>query len=283
MPTEHDPQIETLAVHAGERRPGPDGSVVFPIYQSTVFTVEPGTGYHDISYIRLSSTPSQTYLHDKLATLEGAQAAVATCSGMAAVTAALHTLLRAGDHLLAGDCLYGGTHDFLTHHAHDLGWSYTFLDSSRPETWEAARTPRTRAILVETITNPLMRVGRLRELVAFARHHELVTVIDNTFATPVNLRPVSIGFDLCFNSATKYLTGHSDINMGYVAARDTVTPCFRMRRAKSSLPAGSSDLIGGGAGLAHDTTSNATATRTSAAARSFARATTEASAAPPPN
>jgi cystathionine beta-lyase/cystathionine gamma-synthase len=190
---------------------------VFPIYQSTVFSVEPGTSYHDLRYLRLSSTPSQTYLHDKLATLESAEAAVATCSGMAAVTATLHTLLRAGDHLLAGDCLYGGTHDFLTHHAADLGWSYTFLDPSRPETWEAARTPRSRAILVETITNPLMRVGRLREMVAFARRHKLVTVIDNTFATPVNLRPVSIGFDLCFNSATKYLNGHSDIVAGSVA------------------------------------------------------------------
>ena len=217
MPAEHEPRIETLAVHAGERRPGPDGSVVFPIYQSTVFSVEPGTSYHDLRYLRLSSTPSQTYLHDKLATLESAEAAVATCSGMAAVTATLHTLLRAGDHLLAGDCLYGGTHDFLTHHAADLGWSYTFLDPSRPETWEAARTPRSRAILVETITNPLMRVGRLREMVAFARRHKLVTVIDNTFATPVNLRPVSIGFDLCFNSATKYLNGHSDIVAGSVA------------------------------------------------------------------
>jgi cystathionine beta-lyase/cystathionine gamma-synthase len=217
VPAEHEPRIETLAVHAGERRPGPDGSVVFPIYQSTVFSVEPGTSYHDLRYLRLSSTPSQTYLHDKLATLESAEAAVATCSGMAAVTATLHTLLRAGDHLLAGDCLYGGTHDFLTHHAADLGWSYTFLDPSRPETWEAARTPRSRAILVETITNPLMRVGRLREMVAFARRHKLVTVIDNTFATPVNLRPVSIGFDLCFNSATKYLNGHSDIVAGSVA------------------------------------------------------------------
>src|SRR5918911_1225305 len=152
--------METGAVHGGERRPGPEGSVVFPIYQGTVFAVEPGTGYHDIPYIRLNSTPSQRYLHDKLAALEGAQAAVATASGMAAVTTTLLSVLRVGDHLLASDCLYGGTHDFLTHHAHDLGWSYTFIDANRPDTWEAARTPHTRAVLIETITNPLMRVGR---------------------------------------------------------------------------------------------------------------------------
>lgn len=212
-----NPRMETLAVHAGERRAGPEGSVVFPIYQGTVFTVEPGTDYHDIRYIRLSSTPSQTYLHDKLATLEGAEAALATASGMAAMTATLHTVLRAGDHLLASDCLYGGTHDFLTHHAEDLGWSYTFVDPTRPQTWEAARTDATRAFLVETITNPLMRVGRLREVIGFARRHGLVTVIDNTFATPVNLRPIPLGFDLCMNSATKYLNGHSDVVAGSVA------------------------------------------------------------------
>lgn len=212
-----DAHIDTLAVHAGEVRPGPEGSVVFPIYQGTVFAVEPGTDYHDIRYIRLNSTPSQQYLHDKLAALEGAEAAVATSSGMAAVTTALHTVLRAGDHLLAGDCLYGGTHDFLTQHAADLGWTYTFVDPARPETWEDARTDRTRAFLVETITNPLMRVGRLPDVVTFARRHGLTTVIDNTFASPVNFRPLALGFDLCFNSATKYLNGHSDIVAGTLA------------------------------------------------------------------
>ncbi|MQA84931.1 MAG: PLP-dependent transferase [Streptosporangiales bacterium] len=208
--------METLAVHGGERRPGPEGSVVFPIYQGTVFSVEPGTDYHDIKYIRLSSTPSQNYLHDKLAVLEGAEEAVATASGMAAATAPLLSVLRAGDHLLASDCLYGGTHDFLTHHAEDLGWSYTFVDVHRPETWASARTPQTKAFLVETITNPLMRVGRLREIVEFARREGLVTVIDNTFASPVNFRPLAAGFDLCFHSATKYLNGHSDLVAGCV-------------------------------------------------------------------
>jgi cystathionine beta-lyase/cystathionine gamma-synthase len=208
--------METLAVHGGERRPGPEGSVVFPIYQGTVYSVEPGTGYHDIPYIRLSSTPSQRYLHDKLAALEGAQAAVATASGMAAATTALLSVVRAGDHLLASDCLYGGTHDFLTHHAEDLGWRCSFVDVHRPETWAAARTPQTRAFLVETITNPLMRVGLLSEIADFARREGLVTVIDNTFATPVNFRPLAAGFDLCFHSATKYLGGHSDLVAGAV-------------------------------------------------------------------
>ena len=94
-------RIETVAVHGGERRPGPEGSLVFPIYQGTVFSVEPGTDYHDLKYIRLNSTPSQAYLHDKVAALEGAEAGLATSSGMAAATSVLLSLMREGDHLLA--------------------------------------------------------------------------------------------------------------------------------------------------------------------------------------
>jgi cystathionine beta-lyase/cystathionine gamma-synthase len=208
--------MDTVAVHGGERRPGPEGSVVFPIYQGTVYEVEPGTSYHDLKYIRLNSTPSQHYLHDKLAAIEGAEAAVATSSGMAAVTTILLSLMRAGDHLLASDCLYGGTHDFLTGHAADLGWSYSFVDAGRPETWEAARTERTKVFLVETITNPLMRVGRLDEVADFGHREGIVTVIDNTFASPVNFRPLQAGFDVVFHSATKYLGGHSDLVAGAV-------------------------------------------------------------------
>jgi cystathionine beta-lyase/cystathionine gamma-synthase len=212
-----DERIETRAVHAGEQRPGPEGSMVFPIYQGTVFATQPGEGYHDIQYIRLNSTPSQHYLHGKLAALEGAEAALATSSGMAAITTILHTLLRAGDHLLVGDTLYGGTHNFLTDHAADLGWTYTFVDPHDPSSWPAAVQENTRAFLVETITNPLMRVGRLREVVSFARSNGLVSIVDNTFASPVNFRPVVAGFDLVFHSATKYLNGHSDLVAGSVA------------------------------------------------------------------
>ena len=211
--------MDTVAVHGGERRPGPEGSVVFPIYQGTVYEVEPGTSYHDLKYIRLNSTPSQQYLHDKLAALEGAEAAVATSSGMAAVTTTLLSLMRTGDHLLASDCLYGGTHDFLTEHAADLGWSVTFVDAGQPETWDAARTDRTRAFLVETITNPLMRVGVLDQVASFGRREGIVTIIDNTFASPVNFRPLEAGFDVVSHSATKYLGGHSDLVAGAVMGR----------------------------------------------------------------
>src|SRR5581483_4850866 len=138
-------------------------------------------------------------------------------SGMAALTAILHTVLTAGDHVLAADCLYGGSHDFLSGHAESLGWTYTFVDPQAPETWAAAVRPNTRAFLVESIVNPLVRVPPLREVVAFARDHGLTSVVDNTFASPVNLRPLDLGFDLCWHSATKYLNGHSDLVAGCIS------------------------------------------------------------------
>ncbi len=209
-------RFETLAVHAGDERPGPEGALVYPIYQATVYTHAPGTDYHDLKYIRLNTTPSQRHLHGVLAELEGAEAALATASGMAAATACLAALLRPGDHLIAGDCLYGGTHDFIAQHAERHGLSYTFVDVQDPSGWERAVRPSTRLFLVETITNPLMRVPRLREVVEFARSRSLTTLIDNTFATPVNFRPLAAGFDLVFHSATKYLNGHSDLVAGCV-------------------------------------------------------------------
>jgi cystathionine gamma-synthase/cystathionine gamma-lyase/cystathionine beta-lyase len=211
-------RFETIAVRSGERRPGPEGSLVFPIYQGTVYAAEGETRSDDspYAYIRRNNTPTQRYLHDKLAALEGAEAALATGSGMAALTTILLAFLKKGDHLIAGECLYGGTHGFITQRAEDLGLTYSFVDPQRPESWSRAVRPNTRLFLAETITNPLMRVPRLREVAAFAREHELLSVIDNTFATPVNFRPLSIGFDLTFHSATKYLNGHSDLVAGCV-------------------------------------------------------------------
>ena len=212
-------KMNTLAVHAGEPRPGPEGAVVFPIFQGTVYQTEPGTGYHDQKYIRLNSTPTQKYLHDKLAALEGAEAALGTGSGMAALTAILMSTLKPGDHFLAGDVLYGGTLDFVMHDAPRHGWTHTFVDPQAPETWAAATRPNTRLFLVETITNPLVRVPRLSEVVAFCRERGLVSVVDNTLASPVNFRPIANGFDLAFHSATKYLNGHSDLVAGCVVGR----------------------------------------------------------------
>ena len=210
-------RLETLAVHGGELRPPPERSVAMPIYQSSTFEETESRGYHDIRYARLNNTPNHLALHRKLASLENAEAALVTASGMAAITTTLLTLLRAGDHLLAQGCLYGGTHDFLTRDFPSFGIEHDFIDWRTPEAWREKLRSTTRAIYVEAIANPLMEVIDLEAVVAFARAHGLVSIIDNTFASPVNFRPPEWGFDLSLHSATKYLNGHADIVAGAVA------------------------------------------------------------------
>ena len=206
------PKLETMLIHAGEPRIA--GSVTMPIFQSSTFENKDKAGYHDIRYGRLSNTPSHDALHQKLAAAEGAEAALATSSGMAAISTTLLSLLRAGDHLIAQDSLYGGTHDLLTHDLPALGIEVTRVSGDDAGSWEKARRPRTKAFYCEAISNPLVRVADLEGIVAFARKHSLVSVIDNTFATPMGFRPIDRGFDLAVHSATKYLNGHSDLIAG---------------------------------------------------------------------
>ena len=206
--------IQTRLVHAGEERI--DGAVVLPIFQSSTFVSQDEQDYDAIRYLRLNNTPNHRALHAKLASVCGGEDALVAGSGMAAITTALITVLNSGDHLLIQDCLYGGTHSFVTQDAPDLGMSYDFIAGNAPETWAAMLRPETRAIYVETMTNPLMEVADLEAVVKFAREHGLVSLIDNTFASPCNFRPLEIGFDIELHSATKYLNGHSDIVAGVV-------------------------------------------------------------------
>jgi cystathionine beta-lyase/cystathionine gamma-synthase len=210
-------RLDTQLIHAGEPRPRPAGAITMPIYQSSTFEYAEGTDYHDLRYIRLSTTPGHDALHAKLAALERTEAALVTASGMAAISSTLLSVLAAGDHVLAHDGLYGGTSSLLTHDLRALGITCTFVDAARPETWEAQLTPRTKAFYVETLTNPLNQIVALPEVARFARAHKLVSLIDNTFATPVNFRPAEHGFDLVLHSASKYLNGHSDVVAGVVA------------------------------------------------------------------
>jgi cystathionine beta-lyase/cystathionine gamma-synthase len=212
-------RLATRLIHDGEPRPEEKaGAVSLPIYQSSTFVHGGASGYHDVRYIRLNNTPNHEALHRKLASLEGAEAALCTASGMAAISAALLTVLGAGDHLLAHDCLYGGTRDLLAQDLPRLGVACSFIDTAAdgPDAWARALRPSTRAIYVETMTNPLLQVPDLDAVVAFARAHGLVSIIDNTLATPINYRPIERGFDLCLHSCTKYLNGHSDIVAGAV-------------------------------------------------------------------
>jgi cystathionine gamma-synthase/cystathionine gamma-lyase/cystathionine beta-lyase len=210
-------RFSTQLIHAGEPRPRIGGAVTVPVFQSSTFELSDVSGYHDVKYARLSNTPNHEVLAAKLAALEGTETALVAGSGMAAISAALLAVLGAGDHLIAHDCLYGGTHSLITRDLAALGVETTFVDACRPETFAAALRPRTRAFYVEALTNPRLQVAEFDAVVAFARAHGLVSLIDATMATPVNFRPATHGFDLVLHSASKYLNGHTDIVAGAVA------------------------------------------------------------------
>ena len=221
--------IETKLIHSGEPSPRIEGAVSMPIFQSATFAYRGESNYHDLRYIRLNNTPNHVVLHQKLAAIEGAEAALVTGSGMAAISTALLTLLSAGDHMLAQDCLYGGTHDLLTAELPRLGIAIDFVDAADPRSWRARLRANTRLILVETISNPLMQVADLPEVVKFAHENNLTSMIDNTFASPVNFRPAEHGFDLSLHSGTKYLNGHSDIVAGAVIGSTKLIDAINVR------------------------------------------------------
>jgi len=212
-------RIETKLIHAGEPDPRILGAVSMPIFQTAMFEYAGEASYHDIRYIRLNNTPNHLALHAKLAALENAEAALVTASGMAAISTILLTVLGAGDHLLAQDCLYGGTHDLLTKDFGGWGLAYDFIDGDNPDSWKQKLTPKTKALYVEAMSNPTLQVTDLKAAVQFAKEHGLVSIIDNTFASPINFRPAELGFDLSMHSCTKYLNGHSDIVGGAVIGR----------------------------------------------------------------
>lgn len=224
--------LDTKLIHAGEPKPLIGGAVSMPIFQSSTFAAEGEPGYYNLKYIRLNNTPNHVALHQKLAAAENAETALVTASGMAAISTTLLAILSTGDHLLAQDCLYGGTHDFITEDLPACGISFDFIDGSSPESWESKRRPNTRAILVETLTNPLLQVADLKAVVEFAKKNGIVSLIDNTFASPVNFRPAEWGFDLSLHSGTKYLNGHSDIVAGAIIGSSTLVEPIARKLAR---------------------------------------------------
>jgi cystathionine beta-lyase/cystathionine gamma-synthase len=228
-------RLETKLIHAGEPKPRIEGAVSMPIFQSANFEYANEADYHNLKYIRLNNTPNHLAVHQKLAALENADAALVTASGMAAVSIALLSVLAAGDHLLIQNCLYGGTHDLVAKDFSSFGITYDFINADDPDSWTRQLRPTTKAIYVETMSNPLLQVPDLPRVVEFAKANRLVSLIDNTFASPVNFRPLDHGFDLSLHSCTKYLNGHSDIVAGAVIGRGDL-----VRKAKHRL-----DHLGG--------------------------------------
>lgn len=228
MPTHRRAHVQTRAVHAGEIRPRIRGAGLLPIFHSTLFEIDPTGTDPTVRYPRLSNTPNHDALHNKLADLEGAEAALVTSSGMSAISSALLTA-AAGGHVLVQDTLYGGTHGFFTHDAEALGMRFDFVDGNRPDTWAAKLRPDTRAFYSETMSNPLLAVVDHAAIVAFCREHGLISLIDNTFACPLNFAPVPFGYDVSLHSATKYINGHSDVVAGAVIGSASIVDKIRAR------------------------------------------------------
>lgn len=211
--------FDTRAIHAGQEPCQSTGAVMPPIYATSTYKqIAPGEhlGYE---YSR-TQNPTRKAYEDCIASLESGQKGFAFASGMAAINTVID-LLDSGDHVVAMDDLYGGTFrlfDKVKTRTSNL--SFSFIDMSVPENIEAAITPKTKLLWLETPSNPMLKLANLRKIAAIAKKHNLITVADNTFATPWIQRPLELGFDIVLHSATKYLNGHSDVVSGVVVVGD---------------------------------------------------------------
>lgn len=229
----------TQAVHAGEDRDANFGAVSVPIYPASVFAfmdADDGIAIHNYEkdgyfYGRLGN-PTVAALERTMAELERGEDALAFASGMAAISAAVFTLVGSGDHVVAPESMYSTTTNFLNHIGDRFGVETTFVDAANAEAYTAAIRPNTKMFWLETPSNPLVRVTDIAEVAAAGRRAGIASVVDNTFATPFNQRPIELGADLVVHSATKYLGGHSDLTAGILAGRKDLVDKARHGPAK---------------------------------------------------
>ena len=208
--------FSTRAIHAGQDADPTTGAVVTPISLSTRFAQEAVGEHKGFEYARVQH-PTRSALEANIAALEGGATGHAFASGMAAISA-LMTMIRAGEHVVASDTVYGGTYRLLTQVLDRSGLESSWVDTSDLDAIEAAMTPRTRMVYVETPTNPLMGITDLAGAAAIAHRHGAVLAVDNTFASPYFQRPIEQGADIVMHSATKFLNGHSDALGGLLVA-----------------------------------------------------------------
>lgn len=204
----------TRAVHAGEPPVEVGASVVNPIFQTTTFHSDP-SGAGEVLYTRYGNNPNHRRLEERLRALEGTEDAVVTGSGMGAMVAALLASVRAGDHVLAAEALYGGTRVLLEREMSRLGIESSFVDFLSPG-WQDAVRPNTRVFLLETLSNPLLRFTDPASVAERAREAGAAVIVDATFTPAPNLRTAERGADLVVHSATKYMGGHTDVTAGAV-------------------------------------------------------------------
>jgi methionine-gamma-lyase len=215
----------TQAVHAGEHPDPSTGDSVAPIHMATTYylgTAEEGaalfSGDRDGFVYNRWGSPNQHMLEEKVAALDGGEAALAAATGMAAISMALMTVVKSGDHIVATDSLYSGTQHILTHEFPRLGIDTTMVDASDPAEVAAALRPNTVLIYLETPGNPTLKISDIAAITAIARERKILTMLDNTFATSVNQRPLELGVDVALYSATKYLAGHGQAMGGMLVS-----------------------------------------------------------------
>ncbi len=215
------PGRSTLSVH-GPLEPRHSGQpVVQPVYQSTTYVNAIGAG-GEVKYERYGNTPNQVAVAAKYALLEGAEAGVFLASGMAATAMAHLAVLRPGDHLIASRWIYGGTRRLFDEELGRFGIAVTYVEPTQPRAWRRAIRKTTRAIFFESPTNPVMRVVDPVPVASIAKEHGFALLVDSTFASPINFRPLEHGADVVITSATKSLNGHSDVTAGAVAGTQAV-------------------------------------------------------------
>ena len=207
-------KFQTRCVHTGVDKDGTYNSATTPIYPTSTFYWDDLRTHRGFDYTR-SGNPTRRALEENLASLEGGLDCRATCTGMAAVTAAVH-LFKAGDHIIAGHDIYGGTYRLLHDILPEMGMEVSFVEMGDPANVEAAIRPETQGVWIETPSNPLLNLVDIRAITDVTQRHGLITIADNTFMSPALQRPIEMGVDVVIHSTTKYLNGHSDVVGGAV-------------------------------------------------------------------
>ena len=222
--------LSTTAVHGGAPPSGPGMGVSSPLVQSVNYAQETGTS-EGLMYTRYGNTPNAVVVQKRLAMLEGAESALVLSSGMGATACAMLALLRPGDHLISSSWIYGGTRKLFTEDIIGMGIEVSFVNPLEPRGWRKALRKNTRVIFLESPVNPTCRVIELNSLQSLAHSEGIALVIDSTFASPVNFRPLEHGVDVVIHSATKYLNGHHDILAGVVCGSEPFIDEVRRKMA----------------------------------------------------
>lgn len=229
MHNANSPAFETTVVHAGEDPQQNRGSLSMPVYQTALHVfpnAEDGHLIHEgekpgYFYGRMGN-PTQSALEAAICALEGGEAALALASGMAAISNAILSIVEPGDHIVAPASLYATTGALLDGLLPKLGVQVSYVDATDPDSYAQATTPRTRLFYLESPANPTLKLVDIAAVVGAARRHSITTLMDNTFATPYNQRPLDLGVDVVVHSATKYLGGHGDLTAGVIVGKKEV-------------------------------------------------------------